>query len=192
MDIIFINPNCLVDILKKSSINLGIIEYSEVYYYKVEDNMVKVGTDIYDFIKLEEAIEFINKYFRIKCNRFLINYLDFERSGDYFKKIIDSLKLNFNINRIFGDKYYLTINQDILDNKIDKNLYTLLNSNLFYKDNTYLVINEKCTIDMLYGKSNERIDIKDKNDIIDIIKQMMFYTAIYGRIELENRIKRIL
>ena len=192
MDIIFINPNCLVDILKKSCINLGIIEYSDVYYYKVEDNMVKVGTDIYDFIKLEEAIEFINKYFRIKCNRFLINYLDFERSGDYFKKIIDSLKLNFNINRIFGDKYYLTINQDILDNKIDKNLYTLLNSNLFYKDNTYLVINEKCTIDMLYGKSNERIDIKDKNDIIDIIKQMMFYTAIYGRIELENRIKRIL
>ena len=193
MDIIFINPNCLVNMLKKSGIRLGIIEYSKYYVNSIENDIIKIGTDIYDIEKLEKAIKDINKYFGVKYSRFIINYLDFQKSNNYLTKFINSLKLNFNLNKVKGSKYYLTINQNILEDKIDINLYTLLNANLFYNDNNYLVINEESTLSMFSGKKSTKIiDIKDKDNILDIIKYMIRFNAIKGRVDLESRLKRIL
>ena len=55
MDIIFINPNCLADLLIKSGYRVAIIEYSDKYI-EYKDN-IKIGTDIYDNKKLLEAIK---------------------------------------------------------------------------------------------------------------------------------------
>ena len=107
MDIIFINPNCLADLLIKSGYRVGIVEYSDKYE-EDKDNNIKIGTDIYDNKKLLEAIDNINRYFGTKCHRFLINYLDITKTNNYYKKIVNILKLQYNISKVKGEKYFLT------------------------------------------------------------------------------------
>ena len=190
MDIIFINPNCLVDLLIKSGCRVATIEYSDNYIENMDDN-IKIGTDIYDNVKLIEAINNINKYLGKKCHRFFINYLDITNTNNNYIKIINILKLQYNISKVIGEKFFLTSNKNIVVEKIDKTIYSFINSKTFNLYNC-LIINEKSTLDMLNYNYNSDIDLKDKNDIIDIIKYMLRYKSINGKIELEYRIKRIL
>jgi hypothetical protein len=189
MDIIFINPNCLADLLIKSGYRVAIIEYSDKY---VEDkDNIKIGTDIYNTNKLLDAIDKINRYLGVKCHRFLINYLDITKTNNYYKKIINILKLQYNISKVKGGKYFLTSNKNILVEKLDQTIYSLINSKIFNSYNC-LIINEKSTLDMINYDYDSNVDIKDKKDIIDVLKYMLRYECINGKIELESRIKRIL
>lgn len=189
MDIIFINPNCLAELLIKSGYRVGIIEYSDKY---IEDkDNIKVGTDIYDNKKLLEAINNINSFFGVKCHRFFINYLDITRTNNYYKKIVNILKLQYNISKVKGEKYFLTSNKNIFLERVDQTIYSLINSKIFNLYNC-LVINEKSTLDMLNYDLDSNIDNKDKKDILDVLKYMLRYESINGKIELEPRIKRIL
>ena len=190
MDIIFINPNCLADLLIKSGYRVAIIEYSDKYI-EYKDNNIKIGTDIYDNKKLLEAIDKINRYFGTKCHRFLINYLDITNTNNYYKKIVNILKLQYNISKVKGDKYFLTSNKNVLLDRLDQTIYSLINSKIFNLYNC-LVINEKSTLDMLNYNYDSTIDNKDKKDILDVLKYMLRYKSINGKIELEPRIKRIL
>lgn len=190
MDIIFINPNCLADLLIKSGYRVAIIEYSDEYI-EDKDNNIKIGTDIYDNKKLLEAISNINSYFGTKCYRFLINYLDITKTNNYYKKIVNILKLQYNISKVKGEKYFLTSNKNILLDRVDQTIYSLINSKIFNLYNC-LIINEKSTLDMINNDFDTIIDIKDKKDILDILKYILRYETINGKIELEPRIKRIL
>ena len=194
MNLIIINPDCILEKIIDSNNEVGVIEYSKVELIEAEENFIKIKTDIFNLNNLGNAIMKINNYFGKKCDRFLISYMNLIDLELVYDKIVKVLNFNFNINKLCKgvDQYYITVDDNILENRIDRNIFKLVNSNFYYMDSNYLVITEKLTMDMIVNDNNSKIDKIDKKDILDVIKHMIQYKNFNGKIELESREKRIL